>query len=54
MHRAVLPMSLVSQEADGLLIGGGPRAFQKYESGDRLPGRAISCALALKQKTRYF
>jgi HTH-type transcriptional regulator / antitoxin MqsA len=29
------------------LIGGGPRAFQKYESGDLLPSRAISNALIL-------
>jgi HTH-type transcriptional regulator / antitoxin MqsA len=27
----------MTQEAAGLLIGGGPRAFQKYESGDLLP-----------------
>jgi len=31
----------------GVLIGGGPRAFQKYESGDLLPSRAISSALVL-------
>jgi len=37
----------LSQEAAGLLIGGGPRAFQKYENGDLLPSRAISSALAL-------
>jgi HTH-type transcriptional regulator/antitoxin MqsA len=37
----------ISQEAAGLLIGGGPRAFQKYESGDLLPSRAVSSALAL-------
>jgi HTH-type transcriptional regulator/antitoxin MqsA len=37
----------LSQEAAGLLIGGGPRAFQKYESGDLLPSRAISSALVL-------
>ena len=54
MHRGVRPMTLISQEAAGLLIGCGPRAFLKYESGDRLPDRAISSALALKQKTRYF
>jgi hypothetical protein len=29
------------------LIGGGPRAFQKYEAGDLLPSRAIGSALAL-------
>lgn len=37
----------LSQEAAGLVIGGGPRAFQKYESGDLLPSRAVSSALIL-------
>lgn len=37
----------LSQETAGLLIGGGPRAFQKYESGDLLPSRAVSSALVL-------
>jgi len=37
----------LTQEAAGMLIGGGPRAFQKYESGDLLPSRAISSALTL-------
>jgi HTH-type transcriptional regulator/antitoxin MqsA len=37
----------LSQEQAGLMIGGGPRAFQKYESGDLLPSRAISSALVL-------
>jgi len=37
----------LSQEAAGLLVGGGPRAFQKYESGDLLPSRAVSSALVL-------
>jgi HTH-type transcriptional regulator / antitoxin MqsA len=37
----------LSQEAAGLMIGGGPRAFQKYENGDLLPSRAASSALAL-------
>ena len=37
----------LTQEAAGLVIGGGPRAFQKYESGDLLPSRAISSALML-------
>jgi len=37
----------LSQEGAGVLIGGGPRAFQKYESGDLLPSRAISSALVL-------
>jgi len=37
----------LTQEAAGITIGGGPRAFQKYESGDLLPSRAISSALLL-------
>lgn len=37
----------LTQEAAGELIGGGPRAFQKYETGDLLPSRAIGSALAL-------
>ena len=37
----------LSQGAAGEVIGGGPRAFQKYESGDLLPSRAISSALVL-------
>ncbi|OGQ86682.1 MAG: XRE family transcriptional regulator [Deltaproteobacteria bacterium RIFOXYD12_FULL_56_24] len=37
----------LSQEAAGILIGGGPRAFQKYESGSLLPSRAVSSALVL-------
>jgi len=37
----------LTQEAAGTIIGGGPRAFQKYESGDLLPSRAISSALLL-------
>ena len=37
----------LTQQAAGFLIGGGPRAFQKYESGDLLPSRAISSALIL-------
>ena len=39
-------LALTQEEAGGL-IGGGPRAFQKYESGDLLPSRAISSALRL-------
>lgn len=37
----------LSQVRAGELIGGGPRAFQKYEAGDLLPSRAISSALVL-------
>jgi HTH-type transcriptional regulator / antitoxin MqsA len=37
----------LTQEQAGRLIGGGPRAFQKYESGDLLPSRAVMSALTL-------
>jgi HTH-type transcriptional regulator / antitoxin MqsA len=37
----------MTQEAAGLMIGGGTRAFQKYESGDLLPSRAIISSLVL-------
>ena len=37
----------LTQEAAGRVVGGGPRAFQKYECGDLLPSRAISSALIL-------
>jgi HTH-type transcriptional regulator/antitoxin MqsA len=37
----------LTQEIAGFMIGGGARAFQKYESGDLLPSRAISSALVL-------
>ena len=37
----------LTQEAAGKVIGGGPRAFQKYESGDLLPSKAITSALLL-------
>jgi len=37
----------LNQVRAGELIGGGPRAFQKYEAGDLLPSRAVSSALTL-------
>jgi HTH-type transcriptional regulator/antitoxin MqsA len=37
----------LAREAAGLLLGGGHRAFQKYESGEILPSRAISNLLKL-------
>jgi HTH-type transcriptional regulator/antitoxin MqsA len=37
----------LTQEAAGDVIGGGPRAFQRYEAGSLLPSRAISNALLL-------
>jgi len=37
----------LTQAAAGELIGGGPRTFQKHETGDLLPSRAIGSALVL-------
>jgi HTH-type transcriptional regulator / antitoxin MqsA len=37
----------LTQAVAGELIGGGARAFQKYETGEYLPSRAISSALTL-------
>ena len=37
----------LTQIQAGLILGGGKRAFQKYESGDILPSRAISNLLRL-------
>jgi len=37
----------LTQAEAGEVIGGGSRAFQKYEAGDLLPSRAISSALVL-------
>lgn len=40
----------LTQAEAGDLIGGGPRAFQKYEAGDLLPSRAVSSALRLSDR----
>jgi HTH-type transcriptional regulator / antitoxin MqsA len=37
----------ITQKEAGLLIGGGPNAFQKYESGEVLASHAITSALLL-------
>ena len=37
----------LTQKDAGTIIGGGPRAFQKYESGELLPSRAVVSALKL-------
>ena len=37
----------LTQKEAGRLIGGGPNAFQKYESGEILASHAISSALLL-------
>lgn len=45
--KAVRKRLAITQERAGELIGGGPRAFQKYEAGDVLPSRAVATALVL-------
>ncbi|MFZ5812578.1 MAG: type II toxin-antitoxin system MqsA family antitoxin [Thermodesulfobacteriota bacterium] len=37
----------LTQKDAGVIIGGGPRAFQKYESGELVPSRAVVSALRL-------
>jgi len=40
----------LSQKAAGRLVGGGPNAFQKYESGDVLVSGAVTSALLLLER----
>jgi len=40
----------LSQADAGRIIGGGPRAFQKYESSEIVASRAISTALRLLER----
>lgn len=42
-------LGLTQREA-GEVIGGGPNAFQKYESGDVLPARAVSNFLRVLER----
>ena len=46
LKRDIRPFTITQIQA-GLLLGGGKRAFQKYESGDVIPSRAISNLLRL-------
>lgn len=48
--KAVRKKLKLTQEAAGMLLGGGHRAFQKYESGEILPSRAISNLLKVLWK----
>lgn len=41
--RAIRRKLDLTQEEAGTLFGGGPRAFQKYESGEVMPSR-VMCA----------
>ena len=45
--RSIRKRLKLTQLQAGLILGGGKRAFQKYESGDVLPSRAISNLLIL-------
>lgn len=40
----------LTQKDAGDVIGGGPKAFQKYESGEIAPSRAIANALRLLER----
>jgi HTH-type transcriptional regulator/antitoxin MqsA len=48
--RAIRRKLRLSQRDAGLVIGGGPRAFQKYESGEVLVSRGIASALRLLER----
>ena len=45
--RSIRKRLKLTQIQAGLLLGSGKRAFQKYESGDVIPSRAISNLLRL-------
>ena len=49
--RSIRKRLKLTQIQAGLLLGGGKRAFQKYESGDVIPSRAISNLLRLLSNT---
>lgn len=40
--RAIRKKLKLTQVQAGTILGGGKKAFQKYESGEILPSRAIS------------
>ena len=40
----------LTQKEAGRIVGGGPNAFQKYESGDVLVSRGIASALLLLER----
>ncbi len=43
--RAIRKKLGLTQEEAGTLFGGGPRAFQKYESGEIMPSRVMCATL---------
>ena len=45
--RKIRKSTRLTQTQAGLIIGGGPKAFQKYEKGDLLPSKAVSTLLRL-------
>ena len=48
--RSIRKKFALTQEEAGTLLGGGARAFQKYESGDVLPSRTMANLLLLLQE----
>ncbi|WP_299144804.1 type II toxin-antitoxin system MqsA family antitoxin [uncultured Dialister sp.] len=48
--RAIRKKLKLTQVQAGTLLGGGKKAFQKYESGEILPSRAISNLLKILSK----
>lgn len=45
--RKIRKLNRLTQTQAGILLGGGPKAFQKYEQGDLLPSKAVSTLLRL-------
>lgn len=48
--RSIRKKLKVTQRDAGRIIGGGPNAFQKYESGDVLVSRSLDSALRLLER----
>ena len=48
--RSIRKKFALTQEEAGTILGGGARAFQKYESGDVLPSRTMANLLLLLQE----
>ena len=48
--RSIRKKFQLTQEQAGTILGGGARAFQKYESGEILPSRTMANLLLILQK----
>ena len=48
--RAIRKRLKLTQELAGVILGGGTRAFQKYEAGELLPSRAASNLLLILEQ----